>query len=84
MRCVRAANALLAQAIGGNAGKPSLETLELPADVKLDPFDGQPLRLKETETGWIIYSIGHDGKDDGGATDKYQDIVVGPFRISAP
>lgn len=31
-----------------------------------DPFDGQPLRYKPLENGYIIYSIGENGKDDGG------------------
>ncbi|MCK4850026.1 MAG: hypothetical protein KAT11_01685 [Phycisphaerae bacterium] len=31
-----------------------------------DPFDGQPLRYKKLAEGYVVYSIGHDGKDDGG------------------
>lgn len=31
-----------------------------------DPFDGQPIRYKQTEAGYTIYSIGTDLKDDGG------------------
>ena len=39
----------------------------------LDPFDGQPLRLKQTDSGPIVYSIGPDGQDDGAQTfDKKQ------------
>ena len=34
--------------------------------VPLDPFDGKPLRMKRTERGLIVYSIGPDGNDDGG------------------
>jgi hypothetical protein len=37
----------------------------LPA-VPLDPFDGQPLRYHRLEKGYLIYSIGSDGHDDGG------------------
>ncbi|APZ92459.1 hypothetical protein [Fuerstiella marisgermanici] len=36
------------------------------ADLKLDHFDGQPLRFKSDNTGITIYSIGFDQKDDGG------------------
>ncbi len=34
--------------------------------VPRDPFDGKPLRLKQTADGPIVYSIGPDQKDDGG------------------
>jgi type II secretory pathway pseudopilin PulG len=37
----------------------------LPA-VPKDPFDGQPLRLKTRDSGYVVYSIGSDTKDDGG------------------
>ncbi len=36
--------------------------LKLPAD----PFDGQPLRFKRLESGYIVYSAGPDAEDDGG------------------
>ncbi|MEN6336939.1 MAG: hypothetical protein ABFE01_22005 [Phycisphaerales bacterium] len=32
----------------------------------LDPFDGQPLRYRRTEPGYVLYSIMEDGKDNGG------------------
>jgi type II secretory pathway pseudopilin PulG len=31
-----------------------------------DPYDGIPLRLKKTATGWIVYSVGPDLKDESG------------------
>jgi len=31
-----------------------------------DPFDGQPLRYKQTPDGYMIYTIGDDRQDDGG------------------
>jgi hypothetical protein len=37
----------------------------LPA-VPLDPFDGAPLRYKPLVKGYVVYSIGPDGHDDGG------------------
>jgi hypothetical protein len=37
----------------------------LPA-VPQDPFDGQPLRYHRLEKGYVIYSIGSDGEDNGG------------------
>ncbi|MGA2241076.1 MAG: hypothetical protein ABSH11_03450 [Verrucomicrobiota bacterium] len=34
--------------------------------VPSDPFDGQPLRYPRLAKGYVIYSIGRDGHDDGG------------------
>lgn len=31
-----------------------------------DPFDGKPLRFKKLERGYAIYSVGTNGRDDGG------------------
>ncbi len=36
----------------------------------LDPFDGQPLRYKVVADGVLIYSVGLDGVDDGGAINR--------------
>jgi hypothetical protein len=38
--------------------------------VPLDPYDGNPLRLRAVEDGLLIYSIGHDRQDDGGKFDR--------------
>ncbi len=35
--------------------------------VPIDPFDGKPLRYKRLEKGYMIYTIGEDGEDNGGA-----------------
>jgi hypothetical protein len=37
----------------------------LPAVLR-DPFDGQPLRFKRLESGYMVYSIGPDAVDDSG------------------
>jgi len=34
--------------------------------VPTDPFDGNELRYKKLETGFVVYSIGEDLSDDGG------------------
>ena len=36
------------------------------ASVPMDPFDGQPLRFKKLNPGYLVYSVGPDRKDDGG------------------
>ena len=37
--------------------------------VPIDPFDGKPLRLRRASDGLTIYSVGEDGRDDGGQTE---------------
>ncbi len=34
--------------------------------VPLDPFDGKPLRYKQMEPGYLLYTILEDGRDNGG------------------
>jgi hypothetical protein len=36
-------------------------------DLPVDPFDGKPLRFVSKPEKFLIYSIGPDGKDDGGS-----------------
>jgi hypothetical protein len=43
-----------------------LVTAGLLSTAPLDPFDGQPLRLKRTADGLIVYTVGPDGQGDGG------------------
>jgi len=31
-----------------------------------DPCDGQPLRFRQLEKGYLVYSVGKDGQDNGG------------------
>ncbi len=47
------------------SGLPELVPDFLPA-VPRDRFDGQPLRFKTLTRGYVVYSIGADGLDDGG------------------
>jgi type II secretory pathway pseudopilin PulG len=35
-----------------------------------DPFDGQPLRYQIRDRGYVVYSVGNDGQDDGGTERK--------------
>jgi DNA-binding transcriptional MerR regulator len=51
--------------------------------VLTDPFDGQPLRYRKQDAGYVLYSIGWDLKDDGGKpmNGKGGDIV---FTIVTP
>jgi phosphatidylserine/phosphatidylglycerophosphate/cardiolipin synthase-like enzyme len=52
----------------GNAVPERLEEL-VPAfldAVPVDPFDGNPLRYRRDETGYSVYSINENQRDDGG------------------
>jgi hypothetical protein len=35
----------------------------------MDPYDGAPVRHRRTADGVVIYVLGEDGKDDGGAVE---------------
>ncbi len=45
--------------------------------VPADPFDGKPLRMTRTKWGVVLYSVGHDNVDDGGAIDRERPIDPG-------
>ncbi|MEN6424511.1 MAG: hypothetical protein ABFE13_04055 [Phycisphaerales bacterium] len=51
-------------------GRPPEQLADLVPDylqqVPIDPFDGQPIRYRRTEPGYILYSIMEDGQDNGG------------------
>jgi len=36
------------------------------AEVPVDPFDGQPIRYRRMQPGYVLYSISDDRKDNGG------------------
>lgn len=57
-----------------------LETLapEFLDSVPLDPFDGQPLKYRRLDPGFVIYSVGRDGRDNGG---KLERIIQGEYDI---
>ena len=45
--------------------------------VPVDPFDGKPMRMKRTDHGLIVYSIGPDMVDNGGAPVKFWGVTLG-------
>ena len=45
--------------------------------IPVDPYDGKPLRLKRMPDGLLIYSVGPDGKDNGGTIDPEQPYSPG-------
>jgi hypothetical protein len=68
LRCAQ--TGLAAERYRQNQGQwpDSLDALvpEYLSRIPVDPFDGQPVRLRRTPDGVAIYSVGPDRKDDGG------------------
>jgi hypothetical protein len=56
--------------------------------VPLDPYDGQPLRMRRLADGIVIYSVGNDTTDDGGklatGTQMYKPGFDFGFRLWDP
>jgi hypothetical protein len=68
LRSGRTALAVLAYRVTNGSLPSKLEDL-VPAylaAVPVDPFDGQPLRYKKLAKGYVVYSVGEDGFDNGG------------------
>lgn len=61
----------------------TINQLGLPAEATIDPFDGKPLRIKHTDAGWLVYSVGKNLQDDGGKLDDDRtDVGVGPIELA--
>jgi hypothetical protein len=58
-----------------------LEELALPRAATIDPYSGEPLKLKHTDDGWVVYSVMGNGKDDGGDFKGLNDYGVAPPKI---
>ena len=43
--------------------------------VPTDPFDGASLRYRKLDKGYVVYSIGDNGTDDGGEEQDLQDMT---------
>ena len=81
MRCLRVLNQLRARQVATR--DVAIDSLGLPQDVTVDPYNGKPLTVRNTDKGWLVYSIGKDRKDDGGKLDDLSDIGVGPPEMMA-
>jgi hypothetical protein len=69
-RSLRIVNILRRFAAENGREAESLAELSLPAEATIDPFSGAPLLLNRRDNKWIVYSVGDDGKDDGGLAPK--------------
>jgi len=68
LRLVRTALALERYRLATGKLPPDLEALvtRYLEQTPIDPFDGQVIRYRRTTPGYILYSIGKDGQDNGG------------------
>jgi hypothetical protein len=51
------------------------------AQIPMDLYDGQPLRMRRTDEGLLIYSVGPDGQDNGGHIDRTDPLAKGTDRV---
>lgn len=51
------------------------------AQIPMDLYDGQPLRMRRTDEGLLIYSVGPDGEDNGGHVDRDKVLTKGTDRV---
>ncbi|HTH47788.1 MAG TPA: hypothetical protein VMB21_09780 [Candidatus Limnocylindria bacterium] len=68
-RCAQTAMAVERWRLAHDGSLPrSLDSLvpEYLTAVPEDPVDGQPLKFRPLSPGYVVYSIGEDGRDDGG------------------
>ncbi len=74
MQSLAALNAIGRHQQAGDLTEPiQLDKLGLPHDATLDPFNGEPLRVKKTPDGWAVYSVGKNLQDDGGVREENSD-----------
>jgi hypothetical protein len=68
LRCSRASLAVERYRLANGALPDSLDALvpKFLNAVPTDPFNGQPLRYKRLAAGYVVYSVGEDGVDNGG------------------
>ena len=53
-------------------------------EVPIDPFDGKPLRLTTKDGAIVVYSVGKDQVDDGGAgsPESFEPDIVGLMQLT--
>ena len=79
IRTLRIFNALQRFAAENGREAASLADLKLPKEATIDPFSDKPLITRHTDAGWLVYSVGQNGVDDGGKfDDEKSDIGLGP------
>jgi hypothetical protein len=80
LRALRIANALAQYRDEHGREASGLSDLSLPREATIDPFSGEPLKLKHTDDGWLIYSVMQNGIDDGGDFTDAKDYGLAPRK----
>jgi len=78
-RCLRVVNAWARK---GDFQAP-IQSLGLPKECLIDPYDGKPLRVQQTPKGPLVYALGENQKDDGGDSQFMKDVVLAPVETKA-
>ena len=52
--------------------------------VPTDPYDGKPMRMAVLDGQPVVYSVGKDGRDDGGQKDSKYDTQPGDLIYRMP
>lgn len=79
LNAIRVLNALQRRENPDEPPAADLSDLGLPREATLDPFTGKPLIVKRVPDGWLVYSVGQNGIDDGGEFGAYRsDEGYGP------
>jgi hypothetical protein len=52
--------------------------------IPIDPYDGQPMRVALLGSPPVVYSVGKDGRDDGGQQDSKYDTQPGDLLYRMP
>ena len=83
-RCLRVLNALGEYHERTGKEADSIAQLSLPKEAMIDPWSGKPLLMKKSDKGWVVYSVGQNGIDDGGDFKDLKDEGFGPPGYSGP
>jgi hypothetical protein len=78
IRSLRIMNAITAHRQREGQPPTGLESLEMPAASTIDPFSGKPLKLKQTDHGWVVYTVYQNRTDEGGDFKDQADWGLGP------
>lgn len=75
IRCLRVQLRILKRtAAAGEEAEVTWDAIDLPEADKTDPFSRQPLTIRSTEEGWVVYSVGRNLQDDGGEFEDQEDV----------
>lgn len=83
LRALRVFNSLMRYRDEHGQEASNLADLGLAQEATIDPFSGEPLKLKHTDDGWIIYSVMKNGVDDGGDFKDQKDFGLAPRKHRA-